>query len=394
MTLQSHPVLLAQDNTSGSFLSLPALEVRQGDGSILYSFAVDGKQLALFAAISRIRREDDSEIQGYQRPAVLSHINAIRRYIESGSPMIPNALVVAFDKRVQFKPLPGTPQTAYARHGTLTIPISGDAAAEEKPGWIVDGQQRSAAIRDARVENFPICVVSFIAESDEEQRSQFILVNSAKPLPKGLIYELLPGTVGTLPPQFQIKEFPSRLLYRLNFQFDSPLYRLIQTPTNPDGKIKDNSILTMLENSLSDGALYYFRNLQTGECDDDGMLTVLKDFWRAVSGIFPEAWDKPPRKSRLMHGVGIASLGFLMDAIFDRYIRLRIPDESDFTRDLAGLTDICRWTNGFWDFGQHEKPKWNELQNTSRHIQQLTRYLLSEYKIRVWGTSIDDEKVG
>lgn len=394
MTSFSQPVLAAEDSAAEAFLHLPALEIRQRDGSTLYSFAVDGKQLALFATISRIHRDDDSEIQGYQRPAVLSHINAIRRYIESDSPMIPNALVVAFDKRVQFEPLPGAPQTAYARHGTLTVPISEDAVDEEKPGWIVDGQQRSAAIRDARIESFPICIVAFIAESEEEQRSQFILVNSAKPLPKGLIYELLPGTVGILPPQFQNKEFPSLLLNRLNFQFNSPLYRLIQTPTNPDGKIKDNSILTMLGSSLSDGALYYFRNLQTGECDEDGMLAVLKDFWRAVSRIFPEAWDKPPRKSRLMHGVGIASLGFLMDAIFDRYIRVRTPNESDFAKDLAGLTSICRWTNGFWDFGQHDKPKWNELQNTSRDIRRLSRYLLSEYKVRVWDTSLEDEQAG
>ena len=119
MTSQPNSVQASQDDIQGSFLHLPALEVRQGDGSTLYSFAVDGKQLALFATISRVHRHDDSEIQGYQRPAVLSHINAIRRYIESDSPMIPNALVVAFDKRVQFEPLSDAPHTAYARHGTL-----------------------------------------------------------------------------------------------------------------------------------------------------------------------------------------------------------------------------------------------------------------------------------
>jgi DGQHR domain-containing protein len=302
--------------------------------------------------------------------------------------MIPNALVVAFDKRVYFEPLDGVPQTAFSRHGTLVVPIRENAADDEKPGWIVDGQQRTAAIRDARIESFPICVTAFIAQSDEEQRSQFILVNSAKPLPKGLIYELLPGTVGTLPPQFQVREFPARLLYKLNFLCNSPLYRLIQMPTNPDGIIKDNSVLKMLENSLSDGALYFFRNQQTGECDEEGILAVLKDFWRAVSQVFPEAWDKPPRQSRLMHGVGIASLGFLMDTIFDRYIRDRVPGESDFTRDLSALTGVCRWTNGFWDFGTHSQRKWNELQNTSRDIKTLTDYLLSEYKARVWAVPL------
>lgn len=394
MTSLPHPSPTTQASNSGTFLQLPALEIRQGDGSTLYSFAVDGKQLALFATISRIHRDDDSEIQGYQRPAVLSHISAIRRYIESDAPMIPNALVVAFDKRVQFEPLVGVPHVSYARHGTITIPVSEDTTDEDKPGWIVDGQQRSAAIRDARVASFPICVTAFIADSDEEQRSQFILVNSAKPLPKGLIHELLPGTIGVLPPQFQIREFPALLLYRLNFQVNSPLYRLIQTPTNPDGKIKDNSILKMLENSLSDGALYSFRNSQTGECDEDAMLAVLKDYWRAVSRVFPEAWNKPPRQSRLMHGAGIASLGFLMDTIFDRYIRLRIPGESDFSEDLAALATVCRWTSGYWDFGPHSQYKWNELQNTTRDIQKLSNYLLSEYKARVWNTPLDDEDVG
>jgi DGQHR domain-containing protein len=390
MTSQPRPALVAQDGSPGTILSLPALEVRQGDGSTLYSFAVDGKQLALFTTISRIHRDDDSEIQGYQRPAVLSHISAIRRYIESESPMIPNALVIAFDKRVQFEPLPGVPHATYTRHGTITIPIGKDEADEDKPGWIVDGQQRSAAIQDARVDSFPICVTAFIAESDEEQRSQFILVNSAKPLPKGLIYELLPGTVGTLPPQFQVREFPSRLLYRLNFIVDSPLYRLIQTPTNPDGKIKDNSILKMLENSLSDGALYFFRNPETGECNEDAMLALLKDFWRAISQVFPEAWDKPPRQSRLMHGAGIVSLGFLMDTIFDRYIRVRVPSERDFAIDLAPLKIVCRWTTGLWDFGPHSQCKWNELQNTTRDIQKLSDYLIDEYKIRVWRTPLDE----
>jgi DGQHR domain-containing protein len=390
MTSQPYLPLTVEDSRPGTFLRLPALEVRQGDGSTLYSFAVDGKQLPFFATISRIHRDYDSEIQGYQRPAVLSHINAIRRYIESDSPMIPNALVIAFDKRVQFEPLPGITPVTYTRHGTITIPISKDEADEDKPGWIVDGQQRSAAIRDARVDSFPICVTAFIAESDEEQRSQFILVNSAKPLPKALIYELLPGTVGTLPPQFQVREFPSRLLYRLNFMTDSPLYRLIQTPTNPDGKIKDNSILKMLENSLSDGALYFFRDPQTGECNEDAMLAVLKDFWRAVSDVFPEAWDKPPRQSRLMHGAGIVSLGLLMDTIFDRYIRVRIPAEHDFARDLTSLKTVCRWTSGLWDFGPHSQCKWNALQNTTGDIRVLSKYLINEYKLRAWSTPLDE----
>src|SRR5580693_3856261 len=134
MTSQPYFPLTVEESRPEAFLRLPALEVRQGDGSTLYSFAVDGKQLPFFATISRIHRDDDSEIQGYQRPAVLSHISAIRRYIESDSPMLPNALVIAFDKRVQFEPLSGLPQANYARHGTIIIPIGKEDADEDKPG--------------------------------------------------------------------------------------------------------------------------------------------------------------------------------------------------------------------------------------------------------------------
>ncbi|MDB4873535.1 MAG: tgtA5 cluster protein 1 [Gemmatimonadales bacterium] len=386
MTSQLH--LVEVDEVSTRVLRLPALEVDQGSGRLLYSFAVDGKKLPMFATVSRVQRAEDAEIHGYQRPEVRNHIASIKRYIESEAPMIPNALVVAFDKRVHFEPLPGSNTIEYARQGTLVVPIS-DETAGDKPGWIVDGQQRTAAIREARVDSFPICVVAFIADSSEEQRSQFILVNSTKPLPKGLIHELLPETKGTLPIPLQLRRFPTTLLYRLNYTVDSPFYRLIQTPTNPEGVVKDNPVIKMLENSLSDGVLYRHRDPETGTGDEDVMLAPLHDFWSAVSRVFPEAWAKPPRKSRLMHGVGIVSLGFLMDAICDRYMRVRPPTSKDFENDLEKLKDICRWTNGYWDFGPQQQRKWNELQNTSKDIQLLTNYLLFEYKTRVWSGAVD-----
>src|SRR6266540_1627887 len=85
-------------------LRLPALEIRQTPTRTLYTFAVDGKLLPKFTTISRIHRDDDARVGGYQRPEVISHIKAIQRYLESDDPVIPNALVVAFDSRVRFEP--------------------------------------------------------------------------------------------------------------------------------------------------------------------------------------------------------------------------------------------------------------------------------------------------
>ncbi|WP_109485784.1 DGQHR domain-containing protein DpdB [Occallatibacter savannae] len=367
---------------SANELVLPAVEVKQGEGRVLYAFAVDGKTLPKFAAISRIARTNQLAVDGYQRPEVLSHITEIRKYIESESPLIPNAVVLAFDKRIEFI-ANGTSKDSFSRGGHLKVPMQSDWSEHEKPAWVVDGQQRIAAIREARVESFPICVVAFVAQDVEQQREQFILVNSTKPLSKALIYELLPTTQMLLPELLEKRRFPSMLLNRLNYDPDSPLRLKIKTATNPDGVIQDNSILKMLEHSLSDGALYRFRE-QDGGGDAEAMLSLLKAYWSAVTAVFRDAWELPPNRSRLVHGAGIIGMGFIMDAIADRHHREASVTLEQFRQDLEGIEPFCRWTSGFWDFGGNVTRKWNEIQNTTKDIRLLANYLLLQYRTSVW----------
>jgi DGQHR domain-containing protein len=379
-------------------LRVPAIEVRQGKRT-LYTLAIDGKTIADVATVSRIKRSDDGTLAGYQRPEVLSHISEIKNYIESAAPMIPNAVVVAFDSRVAFVPSKG-PQTDYSRVGELVIPIDPSWAPEERPGFVVDGQQRLAAVREADVASFPICVSAFITDDIGEQTEQFILVNSTKPLPKGLIYELLPGTDTALPTLLARRRLPAAILTRLNRDEQSPLKELIQTATNPAsrrgdrhiGVIKDNSILKMLEHSLSDGTLYRIRQGMGEEVDLEPMLGVLFSFWSAVSEVFDDDWGLPPKRSRLLHGAGVVCLGFLMDAIADRYRSKGLPTKAQFVRDLTPLAQICAWSTGHWEFGAGQQRKWNEIQNTSKDIQLLSNYLLVQYKGLVWNRSTSRER--
>ena len=60
-------------------IRVPAIRVRQG-GHFIYCFGIDGKRIHDFATVSRVHR-DDHGLNGYQRPEVLSHIKAIRRYL-------------------------------------------------------------------------------------------------------------------------------------------------------------------------------------------------------------------------------------------------------------------------------------------------------------------------
>jgi DGQHR domain-containing protein len=365
-------------------IRVPALQIVQSPNREIYSFGVDGKMLHRIASVSRIGREDDASIRGYQRPEVLAHILAIRSYIESESPMIPNGIVVAFDSRVRFEPML-LGDSGATRSGSLVIPLDED----DRPGWIVDGQQRAAAIRDARIDSFPIFVNAFITEEVAEQRAQFILVNSTKPLPKGLIHELLPSTDAPLPLALHKKRLPALILERLNHDDDSPLRGRIRTPTSavlatndaPPATIKDNSILKMLENSLSDGVLYSYRFGPEGHPDIEGMLRLLKRYWSAVASVFSDAWDKKPRESRLTHGLGIVSLGYVMDAIAAEFDEVE-PETEDFATHLQLIKAACAWTGGFWKLGPYKRA-WNDLQNTPRDVQVVADHLLTTYRRRL-----------
>lgn len=356
---------------------VPAIRIRQGN-QFIYAFGVDGKRVHEFAAVSRVHRKDQT-LAGYQRPEVLAHIRAIRRYLESDSALLPNAIVLAFSDCVQFKPLDDNASpAAYSTLGQLVIPVNADLPDDEKPAWLVDGQQRSAAIRDADIDEFPVAAVGFIAKDEAEQRSQFILVNNTKPLPKGLIHELLPTTTAELPAAYARRRLPASVVNILNFGVGGgkgPFTGRVSTPTMANGYIRDNSVLKMVENSLYEGALYQYRNPEDGTGDIPSILMHLNHFWGAVERVFPLEWTLPPTKSRLTHGAGIQSLGYVMDSLTEGVPAAELPGLA-IEEALVDLRAHCAWTEGTWNFGPDQVRRWNGIQNTPNDVRLLTSHLL------------------
>ena len=178
--------------------------------------------------------------------------------------------------------------------------------------WVIDGQQRLAALRQMKRRIITVPVTAIESNGLDDEREQFVLVNNARPLPKSLVYELLPSLGDSVPPKYRRRQAAVEVSEILSADSESPFYQRIRNTTSnhfSTANIKDVSVLRMIENSVDNGILSRYPKSPKPQAK------VLIQFWSAVAKVFPEAWDLPPKHSRLTHGVGIIGMGFLMDAI-------------------------------------------------------------------------------
>jgi DGQHR domain-containing protein len=364
---------------SKAFLRRRALLLEQNPEHPLYLFSLTGDELLQIAEISRVSRDDAGKLIGYQRPEVRHHVEEIAEYLNGENVLFPNSIILALSSGVKFTRSRG-PQVEGA--GILEIPVPKDG--ETRPAWIVDGQQRALAILHSKRQNLPIPINAFIADDVGSQRDQFIRVNNTKPLPRGLLTELLPEVIGPLPTKLAARKLPAAITEQLNLQPPSPFYNLIKraSTASSNGKkavIADTSIVKMIEDSLAtpSGCLFPYRNIATGEADTDSIWLIITTYWTAVRETFPDAWGKSPTRSRLMHGVGIRSMGRLMDRIMPAMDVRKPKVVEDIKREIALIEPVCHWTAGRWE--ELGDLQWNEIQNVPRHIRALSNLLLRTY---------------
>jgi DGQHR domain-containing protein len=370
-------------NKRSIMLRRRALRVSQDTEHPLYLFALTGGELLQIAEISRVSRDVEGKLIGYQRPEVKRHIQNIIEYLDSGNVIFPNSVILALSSDVSFKETRGPKvDEGYAVTGTLEIPLPKQG--EPKPAWVVDGQQRTIALAQCQRKNFPVPVNAFVADDIDLQRDQFLRINSTKPLPRGLIDELLPEVSTILPANLSARKVPSALCDVLNRDPESPFQGLIRRTSDRATKrdhavVTDTVVIQMLQESFGSpsAALFPYRNLATGVTDFSSVRSLLFTYWGAVREVFPEAWGQRPEKSRLMHGVGIRAMGKLMDRVMST-IDVNHPRVHQLVKnELERIKPVCRWTSGVWE--ELGDLPWNALQNLPSHVRMLTNLLLRTY---------------
>jgi DGQHR domain-containing protein len=364
-------------------ISRKALKISQPSNRDLFLLTLTGQELLDVAGISRVERDDAGRLIGYQRPEVKKHVRDIAQYLQSADMILAHPLILSFDSTVRFVSSRGQKTSdGLAVAGMLEIRMP--EAGKTKPAWIVDGQQRALAISLCADRSFAVPVCAFVADDVEIQRDQFLRINNSRPLPRGLVTELLPEVSTNLPANLSLRRIPAALCDLLNRDEASPFRGLIKRASTSAANrsscvITDTVIIKMIEESLTQasGCLFPYRNIATGECDIDAVWTLLLAYWGAVRDTFPEAWGRPPTESRLMHGVGIRAMGKLMDRILSTVERSTKDARCQIRKELSSVAPFCRWTAGEWE--ELGGIQYNELQNVNKHLSMVSNFLVRKY---------------
>ena len=347
-----------------------AIRARQADGHDVFSFAATPKEVLAFSEIERVGRQDDGQLKGFQRHQIASHIKEIRDYFMRDDALLPNSVIIAFIGGIKSKD-----------RGNGVVDIEIDATGT-KPGFVVDGQQRLSALSGLEKPGFQVFVSALVCKDYNELRQQFVLINNTRPLPKTLIYELLPSVDG-LPARFTNRKFSARVVDRLNFTRHSALYGEIRQHTNPKGVISDTAMQRLIMNSVSDGAI---RHLLREDDYEERAFQLINEYFEAIRMVFSSEWiGMTPRTSRLKHGAGIVAMGFVMELL---YSTEGATTREQFADALRLIKPYTAWTSGQWSFSSDEISPWNGIQNTpgdidalSNHLVRLTKRVLRKQRL-------------
>jgi DGQHR domain-containing protein len=355
-------------------LRYTAVRAAQAPGKYVFSFAANPKDVLTFATVDGVKRNRDGSLGGFQRHQIAPHIKEIRAYLSREDALLPNAVVVAFIHGACVKDRPD---------GLVDVEI--EINGETPPGFVVDGQQRLTALSGMDKPGFEVFVSALVCDDYNELRQQFVLINNTRPLPKALIYELLPNIDG-LPERFSKRSFAARMVEKLNYtRTEEPVfYGRIHQHTNARGKLSDLAVQRLIMDSADQGAIREFIAkssqvaLDSIPIVEERAFELIHTFFSAVKEVFGPAWnDMTPKTSRLVHGAGLVAMGYVMETLYAHAGRV---DRDEFVKGLRLIAPKCAWVAGRWTFSRDDQRPWNGIQNTSTDIDLLANYLVRELR--------------
>ncbi len=310
-----------------------ALEVKQNSlGYHLYLFIADGKEMAKQVGVRRMEwHKGKFKAEGFQRALDMNRVGEIGTYL-SQNPILPNALVVAFEEgTLEFDPLPGQQEDSVAKFGHLKVKgklIDKDGELEplterERIGYVIDGQHRLKAIESSTLPegSFPVIISAFYRVDARFQLSQFYALNQTVPISRALLALLRRELGYQLPTREARKKAISDVCGILQSKPNSPFEaeKYVGSPIYK-GPLSITVVEGMVERAIKNTILRWKWNENANLIPESHLQDIAQSlyvYWKGVSEVFPEYWGKRPRDQRLFCAIGLYTMIQFFDKVME-----------------------------------------------------------------------------
>jgi len=315
-------------------ISILGLKIRQSSVQRdLYVFAVDGKTIADQLGVRRMKwHKSTFKAQGFQRPLDLNRVKVIATYL-SDNPILPNALVIAFEPgTLEFQPL-ANQQDPKCQFGTVTLKgklIKENGETEpvteiERIGYVIDGQHRLEAIKTSTLSKgqFNVIVSAFHDVPTVFQLQQFYALNQTVPISSGQLALIRREIEYKLPVKEARKKAISDICGILQAYPQSPFApeKYVGSPPVYKGPLNITVVETMIFHAVSFTHLRFKWQQDAGQIpyvNLEYIAMALYVYWRAVSELFPDYWGKKPKDQRLFCAMGIYAMIRFLELALDQ----------------------------------------------------------------------------
>lgn len=308
------------------------LKIKQSSLDIeFYVLTVPGKIIAEQLGVKRMKWHGKAFTpEGFQRQIDKNRVKAVATYLNNNPPIMPNAIVVSFDKdTLEFTPLPGQTTGSNTILGKVVVKgklreIDGDwvpMPESERIGYVIDGQHRLEAISESSVdkEGFPVIISAFHDVTTQFQLEQFYALNQTVPISTSQLALLRQQLHFRFEGKEAKKQKVSQLREKLQQMPNSPFEPGKYVKSKIYSGILDVTIIEkMIERAITTTGLKRSWKTDANEITDNALEEIAKGlyvFWKAISETFPDVWGKKPTQQRLFSALGLYSVIDLYDQV-------------------------------------------------------------------------------
>lgn len=285
--------------------------------------------------------------------------------------------------------------------GVIIINYDGHVYDAEKPGWILDGQQRMWALENIAISSedpdslklvgpVTIAIGEFYNEDIEAKlnfiRRTFSHANKTQNLPKNFRKDLI-GTLDDYSQETMTKKdkkdaLISSIIRYLNSDNDSPFKDIIDMQNRGLPRIQGELISWGAMNYIIQEILEYEafnkEDLPIPESDSRYKfnLELIKDYFNALKYIYPSEWEQSVQNSRLRSRLVLSSFSMLIGKILHISIALSSDRETRFKEIVRENLKISEDERVSFDVNS---PLLLNLKNNQADIKTLTENLIKIY---------------